>query len=252
MEAYVAPDSLEAAGPAVILAVGGNLVLGQEKNRLVLCVKTPAGDKTLELCTLERAEPFHLIVSYQSGKLRCYRNGKEVFNQAGVAEAFGRWTGGPLVLGALADGQRPWAGSLEGVVLYRRVLEPEDATRNCAAYLERIKDRKPPNRIELQAKLVAAAPVPTAQQIAPYRSALIGCDYEVEKVISGTFTGSKIHVAVWGMINEKQLEISKPELGKSCRLIVEPFDQNPQLTNEYLSDPLPDAMEATLYYGVTP
>ena len=252
MEAYVAPENLDAAGPATILAVGGNLALGQEKNKLVLCVKTPSGDKALELCTLERAEPFHLIVSYQSGKLRCYRNGKEVFNQAGVAVEFGRWTEGPLVLGALSDGQCPWRGALEGVVLYRRVLEPEDATRNCAAYLERIKDRKPPNRIELQAKLVAAAPVPTAQQIAPYRNALIGCDYEVEKVLSGTFEGSKIHVAVWGMLDEKPLEISKPELGKSRRITVELYTDNPQLQNEDLVDPLPDALEATLYYDVTP
>ena len=99
---------------------------------------------------------------------------------------------------------------------------------------------------------MAAAPVPTAQQIAPYRNALIGCDYEVEKVLSGTFEGSKIHVAVWGMLDEKPLEISKPELGKSRRITVELYTDNPQLQNEDLVDPLPDALEATLYYDVTP
>lgn len=256
IEATVIPYNLEQAGPARIVsfstdAVTRNFTLGQERNKLILRLRTTKNETgfapQLDLCELVAGKPNHIIVSYTPGQLVCYLNGKQVLKTDRSQGNLSNWVPHHLLFGDEWNGERDWAGRLEGVAIYSRAIGKEEAARNYTDYSSVISSRKNVPFVELEAQIIARSKRPTLKEISPYREALAVDEYEVKKVISGKCSEKRIRVAHWAVMDGKNL----PEGQKgTVRLVLEPFEANPQLQSIYLADTLQENFDLSLYYDV--
>ncbi|HLE83808.1 MAG TPA: LamG-like jellyroll fold domain-containing protein, partial [Thermoanaerobaculia bacterium] len=236
LEATVTPAAAaqgDAARPAWIVSYGQgpgarNLDLGQAGRRLVLRVRTPSTGRDadrpqLDLFELPAGRATHVLVTYEPGRLRVYRDGEPVLESAAVQGGLGQWRNHPLVFGGEAGGGGGWAGTLEGVAFYSRVVPPEEARENHLRYraLAAARPRVPP--VEVRARLVASSRAPTLREISPYRSALFVLEYEVEEVLRGSLGGRKVRVARWAILDGETQPVSAERPGSRSRLVLEPL-----------------------------
>lgn len=89
-------------------------------------------------------------------------------------------------------------------------------------------------RVVLEARLTDPSVIPTPQDIAPYRRALLANGYEVVRVISGSYRQKKIMVAHWVIEDGRVLRDAKREKGKTYRMVLERYDDHPELEGERL------------------
>jgi hypothetical protein len=234
-----------------------SFALAQRGDELVFLLGTshtgPQGSEPLSLGRVSTSEPIHVIVSYRPGRLHGYVNGERVLDTDAVRGDLGSWSkddrlqfGKGYGLGA------DWEGSIEGVALYTRFMGPEEAATNARAYLDLIAEREPVEQVEVRAKLAARSHVPTLKEIVPYREALAVYEYEVLEVLSGELGDETIRVAHWAILNGRLQPTVEHEVGEEDRLTLEPFDDNPQVENIYLSDTLGLALEVPVYLDVDP
>jgi len=241
LEALVAPSDLQQAGPAAILSLASpqacDLLLGQERDRLVLRLGTSSaaagGGALVDLGPLEAGRPQHVLITYQPGRLACYRDGEAVALAAPVTGDFSTWSAAPLTFGAGPRGEKPWKGRLEGIAVYNRSMEPAEAKARFGPAAARVKGRTPAERVILEARLVAMTPTPDPKSVAPYVRVLVAGEYEVEKVAEGRCDAKRILVAHWAILDGRALPMAA-SAGAPQRLVLERFDDHPELDSERL------------------
>lgn len=234
-----------------------NLALGQAGRRLVLRVRTrstgrDADRPQLDLFELPAHRPTHVVVTYEPGLLRVYRDGQLALETEEVQGGLGQWRDHPLVFGDDARGGHAWVGTLEGVAFHARVLSPEEVREDHLRYRALLEARPQVPSLEVRARLVARSDTPTLREISPYRRALFVFEYEVEEVLRGSYERPRIRVAHWAILDGETQPVTSARPGGRARLVLEPFDANPQLEAVYLADTLEKAAEAPLFYAVEP
>ncbi|MBI2440944.1 MAG: hypothetical protein HYV35_06180 [Lentisphaerae bacterium] len=244
-------------GPARIIACSSgpdsfNFILGQEQDRLVFRLRTAtnqvaAHDPVFDLGAITADKPCHVIVSYRPGELSAYMDGKQVLLAKSI-EA-GHWGPQHLIFGDEWTGGINWAGKLEGVALYTRWIDPQEARRKFELYAERLPGRKPATRLALMARPVELARIPTLAAIAPYRRALVVNRYDVEKVAQGRYAEAQVMVAHWAILDGQVLPDATRDKNQTYQLILEPFDEHPELEGERLIMES-DEFRLSLYYQV--
>ena len=239
-----------------------NLALCQEGANLVAFIRSRPADskdqngavRRVELCTLADRSPNHVVLTWAAGRLACYLNGKLVKESGEVAGVLywgkGRFEDG-LHMGGRGDVRFPWRGRLEGIAIFSRELSAEEAAGDFAAYSKITSARKPPPRIELQAKVSALSDIPKPIEVAPYRDALVVNEYEVVKVLRGKYKGPRMRVAQWGLIDTRPTALAQAKAGDVVNIAVEPFAAHPELEAEALRDSLPEDLSLALYADVT-
>lgn len=138
-------------------------------------------------------------------------------------------------------GERNWAGVLEGIAIYNRFLPAEEARRNALEYEDLRKSRLSVPQVRVLAELVATSKLPTAEQIAPDRSALAVSKYRIKQVLQGELPDGEpadceILVAQWALLDARTQPIAALTPGAAIELLLEPFDRNPQLHRFFCSD----------------
>jgi ferric-dicitrate binding protein FerR (iron transport regulator) len=249
IEATIRPSVAEQVGPARIVTFSTNIVerdftLGQQGDNLIVRIRTPQTgpngvngvDVGLPVCKLVAGEANHVIVSYQPGKLVCYRNGKQVFAGNQIQGDFSGWSAQHLLFGDEYGGERNWAGSLEGVAIYNRVLDADEAARNAMQYEHLRRARSAVRQVRVRAELIAKSIIPTAVQIQPHKSALVNFKYRVKEVLAGQLPSTTFLVAQWAVLDGQEQPIMKIPVGTETVLLLEPFDQNPQAQQYLRSD----------------
>jgi hypothetical protein len=151
IEAWVTPSNVEQSGPKRIVSFSSsgssrNFTLGQDRNRLVLRLRTPetgtnGATPQVYLCKVEEDKAHHVVVTYTPGKLRWYLNGKLAGESEEIQGDFSNWSAQKLIFGDEHGGHRDWSGLLDGVAIYSRVIPPQEVARKFALYLPKIKDR---------------------------------------------------------------------------------------------------------------
>ncbi|MBI2437404.1 MAG: hypothetical protein HYV36_01125 [Lentisphaerae bacterium] len=279
-------------GPARIMACSSgpdsfNFILGQEQDRLVFRLRTATNqvaalDPVFDLGAITADKPYHVVISYRPGELSGYINGKQVLAESIEAGHWGRqhlifgneWTGEYAAEGGLpAYARAParelgqvsvsagnWAGKLEGIALYTRWIDPQEARRKFELSGERLPGRKPATRLALSARPVELARIPTPAAIAPYRRALVVNRYEVVQEAQGLPSASRgrgalrategqIMVAHWAILDGRVLPTAARDKSKTYPLVLEPFDEHPELEGERLIMES-DEFRLSLYYEV--
>ena len=139
IEARITPADLRQSGPARIVSFSTdgyhrNFTLAQEKDRLVLRLRTPrTGDNGMRpettVCRLRAGKTHHVIVSYSPGRLTAYLDGNRVLDTAAVRGDFSNWSAQHLLFGDEYSDRRDWAGRLEGIAIHSRVIGAKEATQ---------------------------------------------------------------------------------------------------------------------------
>ncbi len=256
MEIVLTPRHLQQTGPASIIAYASttnhfNILLAQNGEELVLRVRSSAttDDPWLPLAKLNAGVPHHLVISLRPGAFTCYLNGRRTFETNRIRPA--HWAPHPITFGDISSGNANWQGALEGVAFYARWIETEEASRKYALYAQRFKDRPPTDRLEIEARAITATRIPAPYSIAPYRRALAVNRYAVKNVLAGSYTNSAILVAHWVIMDGAQLNEAIRATDATYRMILEPFDDHPELEGERLLSEQED-MDIPLYYEINP
>lgn len=258
IEATLTPRNVTQGGPARIVTFSSDpgtrdFTLGQEKDRLILRLRTPRTgvngvSPELALCPVRAGQTCHVVVTYANGRVACHVDGKPVMQSRAVQGDFSNWSAQHLLFGDEFQGGRDWAGTLEGIAIFARALAPSEVERDYAAS-RRIRAARP--RVEtavIQAELLARSEVPTLKQVLPYREALLVSEYRVNRVTTGTLNPKTVRVAQWALLDGAAVGAAARKPGWKGRLTLERFDQNSQLESLFMSDTLKEDFDAVLYF----
>jgi outer membrane protein assembly factor BamB len=137
VEALLTPANVTQDGPARIVTFSAdayrrNFTLGQERDSLVLRLRTPqTGENGMNpevaLTRLAPGRRVHVVVSYSPGRLACYVDGRRVLDTDRVQGDFANWEAMHLLFGDEWQDARQWSGTLSGVAIYSRALGADEA-----------------------------------------------------------------------------------------------------------------------------
>lgn len=260
LEAYVTPSQTRPAALAQLISFSSglqefNFALAQKGDAFLLKLRTtaaPAATEPLDGWTtlFQRPEPgpFHLLISCGGGTLTAYVNGKPA-HQSKFQGELTDWPARELVFGDGWEEKHPWAGRLEGIVLYARAVAADEAAKNAGCYLTLAAARSPVAAVRLRARLLHRSESKT--NIEPYFRALALFEYKVEKVLSGTYEKPTIFVNHWTVMQKKRLPLATRPLQEECELLLEPMEAHPELESELQQDSLEWNYDQPVYYDVT-
>ncbi len=107
----------------------------------------------------------------------------------------------------------------------------------------------PSDRLVVEARVASSAPIPTPESVLPYRRALLVNEYEVVRVLAGTYEEEKLLVAHWVIRDGQVLGTAVREQGAIVRMTLEAYDEHEELEGERLVMDS-DAFDLRLYYDV--
>ena len=256
IEALIEPQA-EPRGRGVILGMangGRNFVLSQQGSSLLMSIRVksrgPDAAPEVELMQLPSGRKSHVAITYAAGRLTGFLNGEEIYTTDEVQGGFFHWRSLPLTIGADVRGRSTWRGSLEALAIYNRVLAPEEIRDNAAHHERRLAGREAVPRWILRAWRSECSRVPTLEEIAPYREALVVCDYQVVETLEGDYRESSVRVARWAIQDGQRLDLPPGDGRATGRLVVERYLDNPQLESLYLSETLASKPGLPLMYLV--
>jgi len=101
----------------------------------------------------------------------------------------------------------------------------------------------------LTARPVELSRIPSPAAIAPYRRALVVNRYDVDRIAEGRYAEKQIMVAHWAIRDGKMLPTAVRDKTKTYCLVLEPFDEHPELEGERLIMDS-DEFRLPLYYEI--
>ena len=236
--------------------------LAQQANRLVFSLRSTVDGKEVEtgwryLGQVSLGAVAHVAVTYDSGAIAGYLDGKNVFEvkvprtprgAKRIKRDLSNWLSGRLLLGGLDKARDAWSGALEGVAVYSRRLLPAEVRVNRRRYLKIMSARKPVAKLKVTATLVAKTKTPAVKDLAAYRDALVVYEYKLAKVLSGGPAPRRFRVANWAILDRVPLDLDKRKIGATYPLVLEEWDANPQLKPYMFVDDLEEDLDVPRYF----
>lgn len=258
IEAVITPDNVTQGGPARVVTFSNdagsrNFTLGQHGGRLMLRLRTPRTGRQgappeTSLCKLQPGQTLHVLVTYTPGRLCCYVNGREVLTSHKVQGDFSNWEPQHLLFGDEWNGQRDWAGRLEGIAIYSRAVSAHEAAHKYGLYAERLEKRQPARHLVVEGTLREVTKTPAIKDLQEYARALVVYSYEPRKVLLGNISEEEIQVTHWAILDRKEVpSIGKRKIGEVYRLELESFHDHPQLESERRFNDC-EGFDAPLFY----
>jgi len=259
IELTATPADPETGGPSGIFTFSAgpgkrNFILIQDGKNLffeVSTIKVPPGESRprIDLGPVTAGQPHHLLVTYTPGRLVAYVDGRQVADTDVVRSGFFHWKPRTLQVGAEWNVARRWPGTVEGIAVYNRFLDRDEALENHRRYARRLAEREPLPELRLRGTLERRSEIPTLEEIAPYRDALAVFEYRVGEVVAGDFDEPRVRVVHRVLVDGERTPVSQRGRGAAALLDLQPFLEQPQLQNLYLSNDLPGKLEAPLYFA---
>ncbi len=244
--------------PVVIFgkdAASADFALLQKGDRLEFHLRTMEDGRArrgvLEFGPIPIGKPAHVAVTYVPyGETRGFLDGREAAVSKKLSGSLEAWSATQLTFGG-GRGANAWAGLIDGVAIYDNGIDRERMAVHAELNEKRLEGRAAPERFEVIARAREITRPPPPEAIAPYRRCLIVHRYEIERVISGELEDDEILVAHWGILDGRVVTDGRVEEGKSYRLRLERFDDNPQLSSERM-DMASTAFELELFFDPLP
>jgi hypothetical protein len=222
-----------------------NLVLGARQGRFALKLRRNNGTQEFDLAAApDRAT--HVAISFDDHSLVGFVGGQRVLATP-LPPADLPWRDGGRVL--FGDPTGAWRGPLDHVAIYARRLYAKEIGSNAEIVMRRLAARSPVARAVVNAKLVEASNLPTPDSISPYRSAMVAHAYDVVEVLEGDFADRAILAARWAILDQEIQADAARKVGALYRLVLERFDEHPELEGERLVMDVEDVARP-LYYEV--
>ncbi len=242
LECRITPGQVDLAKPAHIVtlsqdASARDLTLYQQGDRVIVKLRTDrtnAGGIQVTIGKVEAGTAHHVAVSYRSGELLAWLDGKRTVRTTGLKGNLDRWSDkAQLRFGAEAEGKHDWRGRIEAVAIYARTLDDDEVAATHKLLAKSRGNRSAPPRVVLEGKLLLKTPPP--EPLDQYRRSLVIYEYKPTKVVSGKLGKAdklpgKILVAHWAVLDgQARREIVDRRIGQSYRLTVEPKSAHKQL-----------------------
>ncbi len=257
----VTPASLREQGAIVAFSDGPrdrNFVLRQEGNQIVYLLRTADSAQEgapVAVTTLTSTAPLHLLLTFSPGRFQAYVAGSTAPSTAIKASAtalpgdFFPWRRRAVTFGAEEKNGERWRGTLSEIAIWNRPLGEPEIAGEVARVRTLLAARPVAMRQVVEARLRATSPVPSLEEISPYREALAVDELEVLRQISGPpLAGNRIRVARWAILDNQVL--APPRVGEDVRLVLEPFAAQPQLEPFFLADRLPSSPGLPLFFDL--
>lgn len=103
--------------------------------------------------------------------------------------------------------------------------------------------------LDARAVLRTCSRVPSLREIAPYRDALLVCEWELGEVLAGEPDGDRLRVAHWGLRAGERQAIASAQPGLHAHLRLQPLLGAVQIEGYAISNTLPAAPGLPLYYA---
>ena len=217
-----------------------NFILGQKGESLELCINlnNTESPTTVALGTIEPDKQCHLVVSYRSGLLEWFINGKR--KTKALSGDFKTWVPGQLVFGGQEDGKSPWNGRLQGVRIFNRSMNANDVHTRHMAAVKRHESTPKIETITLKLKLLNTSKPLTVKELKAltYHRCLVAHEYDVLEVIKGTCDAKKLKIISWAIL-DRVLEPTREE-GDVYTLNLQPHSAHPELNKVMLRDDIDD------------
>ena len=188
-------------------------------------------DKAYSLGPFEDTPRQHLAVRRTSSELALFANGV-AHGTAMLSRPHPDSLAAPLYIGGHPEVERGLDGFLSHIAIYNRALDERELAINQQLSRRYLNQFSVPEPTEIQARVVALAGVPTPEEIAPYRRALVFNTYEIEE---GERAGERLMAAHWVILNAQILPTARRELGSVYTLRIAPFMDHPELEGERIS-----------------
>ncbi|MCF6287197.1 MAG: LamG domain-containing protein, partial [Candidatus Hydrogenedentes bacterium] len=225
----------------------GWLRIEQHGSFLRIGIATKSGPFDLLAADVKAAITTSITVSCNRTHAVIFRDGVEVARKA-LPAALVRPEGLTLRLGSSSPDVVGWKGAVEGICLYGRALSATEVRTLHDSTAQRRSQREHVPSLHVRAVLRGKSTVPTPEELAPYTQGLTVFLYEVVKVLSGDYDGSQLHVAHWTVLDERALAFASVLEGSMHELRLEPYDGNPQLAAENLSDDIVEDFTIPYFY----
>ncbi|MFT5131382.1 MAG: hypothetical protein ACI8W8_005018, partial [Rhodothermales bacterium] len=208
--------------------VARNFTLSQQGDRLMFNLRTSQTglnpEEGHELSALVANSWNHIIVSFRGSEIAAYLNGKTVFRVTGDFGDLSTWEDThSLSFGNDVTGTADWNGSMESMAIFSRFVGETEARHHYRLADRRLKRHKGRPQVTVQAKVIEATAAPNPADLNGARQCLGEFKYErVSGEIQGTFVATH-----WVILDGRRS--AAPEVGRTYRLTLEPFEAHPQL-----------------------
>lgn len=124
-----------------------------------------------------------------------------------------------------------WSGTVENVALYNRVLNSLAIGSNHQRAKEKVKEVEVVDTLRVEAELFEKSDIPAPDAIGAYRRALVVNSYSVSSVLDGEYSGERVLVAEWAILDREVIKEYPPKAVKE-ELVLEKFDLHSELEGE--------------------
>ena len=207
------------------------------------------GGFTKKIGRLAKSGATHVVISYSPGRLLVVLNGQRALDTNEIKGVFAPvWHPRGLYFGkdAWLD-DHAWHGELEGIAIYDRFMDLEEARENARRFANRMSRRPAVETHVVDATLVQRSKPPSVSGIAPYREALVVHEYQP---VNTTAIEDRIRVAHWSILDATQLSTARARVGDRRTLKLQDFSENPQLHHYIVQNDLSENLDIPLYYSV--
>lgn len=230
IELLVTPRYMQDGAVFTLQQEEGSILLGLYQSEDKLILKNGLGDKSVLVRwpgVFASEKPAHLVLVLDKGTVELVKDGKSLGKKE-TATAFKNMDRIQLFAGDKTGG---WSGVLSGFAVYNRPLTAEETQQNSSYALSKAAAVKTVPRIVVDTVLDETTTIPAPDSIGAYRRALVVNSYNVKKVVEGAYDEEKIVVAEWAVL-DRQIIKSYPDEPAVERLVLEKFDDHPELEGE--------------------
>lgn len=215
------------------------LQVAQRGAKILLRVRTgesgPTGGAALPLATLPDLGTHHLAFTYSPGRLRTWLDGVATGSPARAGDFF-PWRARQLTIGGEPGASTSARGHLSHLAIHARELSPAEIALAAERAVAALGSPFDASVSLVDAVLLGRAPLPTVEQITPYREALVVERWQIEQTVAGPKLAGEVRVARWALLDASAAPQTALRIGERARLRLEPYDSQPQLASLFLSD----------------
>lgn len=230
-----------------------NWTIGQEKNQLVLRLRTRTngenGSETqLNLGEIQPGKPYHLVVSYLPGSTIWSLNGKVGMSQ-GLTDKIDNWAPYHLIFGDEHSGERKWYGEVQGFHTYAYAFTAKDMAKRYKAVQPALKTLAREKPIRVVAEVLENSTDPTTKQLQEqgyYRCLTTRHMRVVESEDKSLPVGKEFILKEWSILGLQKVNARQP--GEKAALKLFPAEKHNELQNEYTVEGL-SVFDLPLYYS---
>ncbi len=226
---FVLTPVQDAIGPIMTLYDGDRpqLQITQDQEQLVVHSFGANNNQVRWQALSENGKPLHFLLHLDGRKALLFKNGENLGDKP-LSINFAQATINSFLIG---DKNGNWQGTLENIALYNRLLAPQEVSHNYRLASQGFSSRSKIPTLILEGMLMERTEIPAPDAIGAYRRAMVVNTYAVEKVLQGEYTGNKIMVTEWAVLDQKIIK-TYPSPPGTERLVLERFNDHPELEGE--------------------